>query len=122
VWFRPSRTHRLGSIGFGAIWFSVFLLPVTLLLASAALVALYFIDNELSHTAFRALWIINIITYVFLLSYTLLIDTQAGRRTWLEGIFFPGVISLCIMASVVLSAALPTSPRSWSGTADLAST
>ena len=103
VWFRPSRTHRLGSISFGAIWFSVFLLPVTLLLASASLVALYFVDYRLSHSAFRALWIINVITYVFLLSYTLLIDPQAGRRTWRQGALFPGVISLLIMASVVAS-------------------
>ena len=104
VWFRPSRTHRLGSISFGAIWFSVFLLPVTLLLASAALIALYFVDNDLSHTAFRALWIINVVTYVFLLAYTLLIDTRAGRRSWLQGVFFPGLISLCIMAAVLLPA------------------
>ncbi|HEX9064564.1 MAG TPA: glycosyltransferase family 2 protein [Streptosporangiaceae bacterium] len=103
VWFRPSRTHRLGSLGFGAIWFSVFLLPLTLLAASASLVALYFVDPPLSHTAFRALWIINVITYVFLLSYTLLIDPQAGRRTWRQGMMFPGLISLLIMASVLLS-------------------
>ena len=95
--------HRLGSLSFGAIWFSVFLLPVTLLLASAALVALYFVDNQLSHTAFRALWIINVITYVFLLSYTLLIDPQSGRRSWRQGALFPGVVSLAIMASVLLS-------------------
>ena len=108
VWFgtlrlRRSRTHRLGSVSFGAIWFSVFLLPVTLLVASAALVALYFVDNPLSHTAFRALWIINVITYVFLLSYSLLIDPQVGRRSWRQGALFPGVISLLIMATVLLS-------------------
>ncbi len=82
----------------------MFLLPVTLLLASAALVALYFVDNQLSHSAFRALWIINVITYVFLLSYTLLIDPQSGRRSWRQGVLFPGLVSLVIMASVLLSA------------------
>jgi cellulose synthase/poly-beta-1,6-N-acetylglucosamine synthase-like glycosyltransferase len=106
VWFRPSRRHRLGSISFGAIWFSVFLLPVLLLLASASLVALYFVDNSLSHTAFRALWIINVITYVFLLSYSLLIDPQSGRRSWRQAVFFPGVIGLLIMANVLLSVQL----------------
>jgi len=103
VWFRPTRAHRLGSLSFGAIWFSVFLLPVTLLLASASLVALYFVDNQLSHTAFKSLWIINVITYVFLLFYTLLIDPQSGRRSWRQGAIFPGLVSLVIMASVLLS-------------------
>lgn len=103
VWFRPARAHRLGSISFGAIWFSVFLLPVTLLVSCAALIALYFVDNSLSYSAFRALWIINVITYVFLVSYTLLIDPQAGRRCWRQGVLFPGVVSLLIMATVLFS-------------------
>ena len=108
VWFRPRRAHRLGSVSFGAIWFSVFLLPVTLLLASAALVALYFLNYGLSHTAFHALWIINVIAYVFITTYSLLIDPQTGRRTWRQGILFPGIISLTIMAGVVL-----TDPVQW---------
>jgi len=108
VWFRPRRAHRLGSISFGAIWFSVFLLPVTLLVSSASLVTLYFEDYQLSHTAFRGLWIINVIAYVFITSYTLLIDPQAGRRTWRQGILFPGIVSLVIMADVVF-----TGPVQW---------
>jgi cellulose synthase/poly-beta-1,6-N-acetylglucosamine synthase-like glycosyltransferase len=104
VWFRPGRAHRLGGIGFGAIWFSVFLLPATLLLASASLIGLYFVDNGLSHTAFRALWILNLITYVFVVAYSLVIDPRTGRRSWRQGIMFPGAISLLIMASVLLPA------------------
>jgi cellulose synthase/poly-beta-1,6-N-acetylglucosamine synthase-like glycosyltransferase len=103
VWFRPRRAHRLGSVSFGAIWFSVFLLPVALVLASASLVALYFVDYGLSHTAFHALWIINVIAYVFITAYSLMIDPQAGRRTWRQGILFPGIISLTIMAGVLLT-------------------
>jgi cellulose synthase/poly-beta-1,6-N-acetylglucosamine synthase-like glycosyltransferase len=103
VWFRPRREHRLGSVGFGAIWFSVFLLPVTLLLASGGLVALYFTDYALSRTAFHALWIINVIVYIFITSYSLLIDWHTGRRTWRQGILFPGLISLTIMAGVIFT-------------------
>ncbi len=103
VWFRPRRAHRLGSLSFGAIWFSVFLLPVTLLVASAALVALYFTDYELSRTAFHALWIINVIVYVFITGYSLVIDWPIGRRVWRQGIMFPGIISLTIMVGVVFT-------------------
>src|SRR6266487_3533973 len=95
---------RLGGIGFGAIWFSVFLLPVLLLLSCASLVTLYFVDPQVSHSAFLVLWIVNVIAYVFITCYSLLIDPQAGRRTWRHGILFPGIISLLIMAQVVITA------------------
>src|SRR6266487_506941 len=95
---------RLGGIGFGAIWFSVFLLPVLLLLSCASLVTLYFVDPQVSHSAFLVLWIVNVIAYAFITCYSLLIDPQAGRRTWRQGILFPGIISLLIMAQVVITA------------------
>ena len=46
VWFRPQPArHRLGSISFGLFWFSLLLQPVFMILASASLITLFFIDD-----------------------------------------------------------------------------
>ena len=47
VWFRPQPDNRLGSFSFGLIWFCLLLLPVFMLLASASLIILFFIDYQL---------------------------------------------------------------------------
>ncbi len=63
-----SRGHRLGGISFGLFWFSLLLQPVFMIGASAALVTLFFIDQSLAWHAFHALWITNVLTYVFITS------------------------------------------------------
>ena len=98
LWFRRSREHRLGSISFGLFWFSVFLLPAFMVMASAALVTLFFVDFSQAWEAFRFLWIINVVCYVFITTFTLFIDTEVARRCWREAILFPGVVSLVIIA------------------------
>ena len=97
VWCRPSRVHRLGSVSFSVFWFCLFLLPLFMIFASASLIILYFADFPMAWITFHALWIINALTYVFITSYVLMIDWQTGRRTWLEGILFPGVVSVAII-------------------------
>jgi cellulose synthase/poly-beta-1,6-N-acetylglucosamine synthase-like glycosyltransferase len=97
VWCRPSRIHRLGSFSFSLFWFSLFLLPLLMILASASLIALYFANFPMAWVTFHLLWIINALTYVFITSYVIMIDWRTGRRTWLQGILFPGVISLAII-------------------------
>ncbi len=97
VWFHRSSVHRLGGISFGLIWFSIFLLPLTMIVSSISLVILFFTDLANAQEVFRALWIINALCFVFTTMFTLLIDTSAGRRTWVQGIFFPGLISLMII-------------------------
>ncbi|HEX3947376.1 MAG TPA: glycosyltransferase family 2 protein, partial [Acidimicrobiales bacterium] len=97
VWFRPSPVHRLGGIAFGLIWFSIFLLPLTMIVSSASLVVLYFTDLATAQHVFRTLWLINALCFVFTTVFTLLIDPAAGRRTWLQGLFFPGAVSLLII-------------------------
>ncbi len=82
VWFRPQPNNRLGSVSFGLLWFCLLLLPVFMVLASASLVILFFIDYQLAWAAFHALWLTNVITYIFITSYTLAIDTHVGRHTW----------------------------------------
>ena len=106
IWFRPQRTSRLGSIGFGLLWFCLLLLPVFMVCASASLVILYFIAFQLAWFAFHVLWLTNVITYVFITSFALLIDPVTGRRTWRQGLMFPGLVNVLIVAAAVLPAPL----------------
>jgi len=97
VWFNRSRGGRLGGISFGLFWFSTFLMPVFMISSSLSLLALYFIDYGYSLDVFRALWMINAVTYVVVTSYTLMIDPETARRCWFQGIMFPGLVSLVII-------------------------
>jgi cellulose synthase/poly-beta-1,6-N-acetylglucosamine synthase-like glycosyltransferase len=51
LWFRPWNHRRLGSFSFGIIWFSVLLLPVTMVLSSIGLIGLYFLGSDLAGAA-----------------------------------------------------------------------
>jgi cellulose synthase/poly-beta-1,6-N-acetylglucosamine synthase-like glycosyltransferase len=110
LWFRPQRGNRLGSVSFGLLWFCLLLLPVFMVLASGSLVILYFIDSQLAWTAFHALWLTNVITYLFITSYALLIDPQVGRHTWKEALLFPGAVNVAILVAAILPA-----PLAWLG-------
>ena len=103
VWCRPSPVHRLGSVSFSVFWFCLFLLPVFMILASASLITLYFSDFAMAWMVFHVLWIINALTYVFITSFVLMIDWVTGRHAWVEGILFPGVVSL----SIIIAACFP---------------
>ena len=103
LWFQPQPGHRLGSTSFGLFWFSLLLLPFMMICASASLVTLFFIDFTLAWSAFHVLWITNVITYVFITSFALQIDPQTGRRVWRQALMFPGVISVFIIVTAVLS-------------------
>jgi cellulose synthase/poly-beta-1,6-N-acetylglucosamine synthase-like glycosyltransferase len=98
LWFRRSKEHNLGSFMFGLTWFSLFLLPLLMITSSAALVGLFFLDPEFAWPAFRWLWIINAISYLFITSFTLVIDPTTARRCWVQAIMFPGLISLLLIA------------------------
>jgi cellulose synthase/poly-beta-1,6-N-acetylglucosamine synthase-like glycosyltransferase len=106
VWFRPHSGHRLGSVSFGLFWFSLLLQPIFMITASASLVTLYFIDQSLAWHAFHALWITNVLAYVFITTYSLMIDPRTGRHVWREAILFPGLISVVIMLAAIAPAPL----------------
>lgn len=97
VWFRPRREHRLGSVSFGLIWFAVFLLPVAMTAAAVGLVGLYVLDAVAAAQAFRALWWVAVVAYVYITTVTLLLDRDTARRSWIEGLTFPGVGALVVM-------------------------
>ena len=97
VWFRPSRTHRLGSISFGLIWFSLYLLPIAMILSSIGLIGLLLMHSNLATVVFRALWILAACTYIFMLGLGAQLDWRISRHAWREVLTFPGVISMFIM-------------------------
>jgi cellulose synthase/poly-beta-1,6-N-acetylglucosamine synthase-like glycosyltransferase len=103
LWFRPQAGHRLGSVTFGLFWFALLLLPFMMICACLSLVALFFLNFRVAWSAFHVLWIINVVTYVFITSFTLLIDPSTGKRVWREALLFPGVINVFIIATAVFS-------------------
>ena len=107
LWFRRSSVHGLGGITFGLIWFSIFLLPLSMIVSSVSLVILFFTDLATAQEVFRILWLVNALSFVFSTVFTLLIDPAAGRRTWLQAWFFPGLISL----SIIVYACFPVAFR-----------
>jgi cellulose synthase/poly-beta-1,6-N-acetylglucosamine synthase-like glycosyltransferase len=98
LWFRPSATHRLGSVTFGVLWFCLFLQPLFMIVSSASLLTLYFTGAAAAWAAFHVLWIINAVTYIFITGSALLMDRTTGRRCWLEAVIFPGLVNLSIIA------------------------
>ena len=97
LWFRPHRGHRLGSISFGILWFCLLLQPVLMIVSSVSLIILYFANFPQAWLAFHILWIINAAMYIFITSYSMLIDRTTGRHVWREAIMFPGVVNLSII-------------------------
>ncbi|ROS31688.1 glycosyltransferase family 2 protein [Cellulomonas sp. PhB150] len=102
VWFRrpfSSRGagHRLSSLTFGAIWFSIYLLPVAMTAAAIGLVGLYFVDHDVARTTFQGMWWVAVVAYVFITSMTLLLDRETARRSWVQGLLFPGIGAIVVM-------------------------
>jgi cellulose synthase/poly-beta-1,6-N-acetylglucosamine synthase-like glycosyltransferase len=102
VFFRPSSVHRLGRTWFGLMWWSTLLLPAFMIVASAALAALWWLDANRGHQVFTLLWITNALGFVFTTTFTLLVDRSVARRTWRQAVSFPGLISLAVMAWVLV--------------------
>jgi cellulose synthase/poly-beta-1,6-N-acetylglucosamine synthase-like glycosyltransferase len=99
IWFRPSRLHRLGSLSFGIFWFSIFLLPVAMILSSIGLFGLYFLHSTLATLVFRSTWAIAACTYVFSISLAVQLDRRTGIGSWREAVLFPGFVSIVVMVT-----------------------
>jgi cellulose synthase/poly-beta-1,6-N-acetylglucosamine synthase-like glycosyltransferase len=97
IWLRGRRVGRLGSVSFAVIWFSVLLMPVFMVASSSALVALFLHDRAFSFDLFRALWVVNLGTYMLVTLSAFSLDPQTARASWRQGVVFPGLISLAII-------------------------
>lgn len=97
VWLHRMPVGALGGPGFAAIWTSVTFMPVFMVVSPTGLVALFFLDRSLSVDAFQGLWALTGGTFLFVTGCSLLIDTDAGKRCWREGLLFPGAINLSLI-------------------------
>lgn len=115
VWFRPSRQHRLGSIPFGVAWFSILLLPVFLLLSSAALFALLVLHSETAESVFRFMWIIAACTYLYSILFAIQLDPRTALRSWREALLFPGIGAMLIMGVALFPGLTDQALTEWFG-------
>jgi cellulose synthase/poly-beta-1,6-N-acetylglucosamine synthase-like glycosyltransferase len=106
VWFHRASAGRLGGISFALIWFSVTLMPLFMITASASLIGLFLLDATFSVRVFQTLWFVNQVSYLFVTLSSFSVDSVMARTCWREGIAFPGLISVAI----IIWAAVPGLP------------
>lgn len=115
IWFRPSRTHRLGSPSFGLAWFSILLLPVWMILAAVALFALLILSSDIAETVFRFMWIIAACTYLYSILFAIQLDPRTGGRSWREALLFPGIGAMVLMLIALFPRFSDTVLTDWFG-------
>jgi cellulose synthase/poly-beta-1,6-N-acetylglucosamine synthase-like glycosyltransferase len=97
IWFRKDRHAHLGSVSMALLWFTIFLMPVFQILTSAGLCALYFLNSDLAWKLFYGFWIASSMVYLLVTFASFAIDAESARKSIVEGIMFPGLVSLVIM-------------------------
>lgn len=101
IWFRPWKSSSLGSLAFGIVWFSLWLLPVAMVLSSIGLIGLLLLGSPLATDAFRVLWIAAALTFVFTLALGAQLDGPLTIRAWRELLTFPGILSMVVMVTAL---------------------
>ena len=112
LWFNRSAHPKLGSPSMAILWFSIFLMPVFQISASLSLIVLYFLDAGLAWQMFRAYWIVASLVYVLVTLISYVIDWESSRKSWLEGIMFPGLVSFSLIVHSLF-------PQIWEAVAPL---
>ena len=97
LWGNRGRHRGLGSPTMSLLWFSIFLMPVFQIAASLGLVGLFFLDEAWAWALFRAYWIVAALVYLLVTLASYVIDWESARKSWLEGVLFPGAISLGVI-------------------------
>ncbi|MEM1025217.1 MAG: glycosyltransferase family 2 protein [Myxococcota bacterium] len=97
LWFRPSVHPTLGSWSMGLLWFSIFLMPAFQIAAATGLVILFFLDAESAWQLFRLFWITAALVYLVVTFVSFVVDWESARKSWFEGLTFPGFISLGVI-------------------------
>jgi cellulose synthase/poly-beta-1,6-N-acetylglucosamine synthase-like glycosyltransferase len=98
LWFDRRRHPTMGSRSMGMLWFSIFLMPLFQIGASVSLIALYYVDAPLSWWLFRGLWLSSAIAWLLVTVGSYVIDVESARKSWVEGILFPGIVSLSVIS------------------------
>jgi cellulose synthase/poly-beta-1,6-N-acetylglucosamine synthase-like glycosyltransferase len=97
IWFRPSKAHHLGAWTFGIVWFSLWLLPLIMVVSSIGLAGLLLLDSTFATAVFRALWISAALAYLFVLILGALTDAPTTRRELGHVLLFPGIVNVIVM-------------------------
>ncbi|MEL6544709.1 MAG: glycosyltransferase family 2 protein, partial [Myxococcota bacterium] len=58
------------------------------------LLALFFIDSALAWNLFRSFWVLAGLVYLVVTLISFVVDPESAKKTWWEGIVFPGYYSL----------------------------
>jgi len=103
LWFRPRRYGLLGNWAFGILWFSIALVPLFMFAGSIGLIGLYYLWTRWALAAFSILWGITFVSYLFQTLFSFAIDPAEARRSWFEGIAFPGLLSVIVMAIALVA-------------------
>ncbi|MBT8049323.1 MAG: glycosyltransferase family 2 protein [Xanthomonadales bacterium] len=98
LWLNKQHHRGLGSLSMFLMWFSIFLMPVFQITASLGLISLYFLDEAWAWAAFHGLWIISGVVYLIVTLCSFVVDHESAVKCWLEGILFPGLVSLLIIS------------------------
>lgn len=97
LWGNTGAHPTMGSMAMVFLWFTIFLMPLIQVAASIGLLALYFVNEGLAWRTFQALWLIAGIVYLVVTIVSYVIDWESCRKSWAEGILFPGLISLAVI-------------------------
>lgn len=98
LWANRAAHPTLGSWSMSVLWFSIFLMPLFQIGATLGLLTLYTVDPPLAWMLFRGLWLIAAVAYLVVTGISFVVDLWSARRTWIEGILFPGLVSLSLIA------------------------
>ncbi len=97
LWFRRSEHPTLGSASMAVLWFSLFLMPLLQIGTAIGLLGLWLTDAPLAWMIFRAYWIVAALVYLLVTIASTVIDPDSARKSWREGILFPGLLSFVVI-------------------------
>jgi cellulose synthase/poly-beta-1,6-N-acetylglucosamine synthase-like glycosyltransferase len=101
IWGRGRKFRWRTLLPFALLWFTVLLMPMLMLGAAAGLMGLYMLNAPLAWSAFTCLWIWHTVIWLFGTLMAFRIDPATARQSWLQGICFPGLISVGIMVYAI---------------------
>lgn len=112
LWFNKRAHPHLGSPTMAMLWFSIVLMPAFQIGAASSLVALYFLDAPLAWRLFEVYWIVASAVYLLVTLISFVIDWESARKSWIEGIVFPGLVSFALIVHSLF-------PEVWTAVAPL---
>ncbi|MDH3422194.1 MAG: glycosyltransferase family 2 protein, partial [Gemmatimonadota bacterium] len=123
LWFNRNAHESMGSLAMALLWFSIFLMPLFQIGASVGLLSLFFLNEAAAWTLYHVFWILAGVVYLVVTLVSYVVDVESARKSWFEGIMFPGVISLLIIANSLFPPAfgpildwIDLEPGSWVAT------